>query len=109
MEKIRLDGKHVGDVDGKTYITYRKHDRHYHRKIGGYGLSVSLFDMLKGKGIETVKIVETKDGRMREMEYPLHYWKAIGKEVQFRNYDLQLILPLDAADKMKSVKSILDY
>ncbi|WP_067929670.1 hypothetical protein [Alicyclobacillus shizuokensis] len=62
VEKIVWHGKPVGEVRGRMFIKHVRRRDHFLRFVGGYAIQLSIYEKLKGQGIELVEVYESDTG-----------------------------------------------
>jgi hypothetical protein len=60
MKQIDIynQGKKVGEIIDRVYITHRDSRKHFYRKMQGYPISVSVLKTLKKNNVHMIQIIE---------------------------------------------------
>lgn len=93
---VNILGKEMGviNLEKNAYITRRKRKEHYFRKYKGYGISVSILQYIKTKGVSNIILIE--ENKKGERIYRTTRREFFKKGIRHtdKQADRQLILPI---------------
>jgi hypothetical protein len=114
---VYLKGKRVGKIKkiGRvvTYETWRDYHRHYFWKVGGYGISVKILNILRANHIEQIIVHETWDVARKDIMSKFKWWDKYGSKIHINGYDEQIVLANEQIVKLGGscghTKKLTDY
>jgi len=87
---IRHHGQTVGQCSGQVYYTERT-PKHFFYKFQGYGISTTILDELKSRGIRQIQLKYYGKEKITFYKTALDQWILKGKKYKYGN-DQQIIL-----------------
>src|SRR3990167_4916752 len=92
--ELLVEGKVVGELEGKIYITHRDSVEHFYRKGLGYPISISVIKELLKREVEDIIIIEHRQDGSRHQYKAKVVDYALMDSFQEEGFDLQKCLPL---------------
>ena len=87
------EGKIVGVLEGRVYITYRRPE-HFMRKFRGFGISETIIKDLELNGCETIKICYSGKNNITYTSN-INTWLKSSLTHNFENEDLQIFVSVE--------------
>lgn len=94
-----VNGKVVGSIYGKIYVSHRNESDHLYNNMNGYPITDYGLQLLKERGVLKIKIIEhKKSGKINRYITTLEKYMN-GVLIQHKEYEPQRVIPIRLLDK----------
>lgn len=98
-------GKEVGHVtDSGIYYTKRMYQKHFHRNIGGYGISTSIVKTLLRSEVKAARFIVRNKNALKQLivyEIGLNDFISKSEKVKYQGHDEQYICPVERMRRIR--------
>lgn len=98
-QKLKVNGKIVGEVKNGVYLTVRDKNKHFFWKGKGYPISESVLKRLKELEVKVIRIVEKPSGKVFECDLELYLY---GKSFHEAGYDAERCVSIHSLREVNS-------